>query len=296
METETIPEAPKILGTAKVLSVKLITKYHFRESENLVRILLEHVLQKPYKWLLMHPEATFTSQEFNIWTAAATRLMNGEPIQYILGKAWFWGMELMVNPHVLIPRPETEELVEWVLKSADRSASLQIVDIGSGSGCIALALAQELPNAAVTGLEVSEGALRVAQANASHQGVSCTFVLMDVFTAANQRFQGLDILVSNPPYIPAQEWAQLDTHVRDHEPALALKVPDDDPLLYYRCITQLARHWLKQGGWLYFEVHEDFAAAVMGTLESTGFGHVEVRQDVSGRTRMVRGSATHLIP
>jgi release factor glutamine methyltransferase len=289
VETETIPETPKILGTAKVLGGRLNTKYDRRESENLVRILLDAVLGKPYKWLLMHPEAVFTPEEFNMWEAGAERLLAGEPIQYIVGKAWFRGMELQVNSHVLIPRPETEELVEWVIEVAGKEAAWRILDVGTGSGCIALALARELPRADVTGVDVSEEAIAVAEANAKELGIACRFLLLDVLTADQSAFQELDGIVSNPPYIPVAEWEGLEAHVREHEPALALTVPDAEPLLYYNKVCKLGKTWLKPGGWAFFEVHEGFGEDVAESMKGYGYEGVEVRKDLSGRIRMVAG-------
>lgn len=289
METETIPEAPKILGTAKLLVGNLITKYDRRESENLVRILVESVTGKPYKWFLMNPDAIFSGKEIHIWNTHAARLLQSEPIQYIIGKAWFDGLELQVTPDVLIPRPETEELVEWVLEVNRGKPFAKIVDIGTGSGCIALALSKKLPQASLTGVDISPKALEVARGNAERLQLPCTFLLCDILNASTDLFAGLDTVVSNPPYIPATEWASLDAHVRDHEPALALKVPDSDPLRYYINVCRLAKSWLKPGGWLLFEIHESFGDAMRQLLNEAGYAEVEVRKDLSGRDRMAGG-------
>lgn len=289
METETIPEAPKILGTAKVLASILITKYDRRESGTLARILVEFILQKPYKWLLMHPDAIFSPQEYFEWNQAVARLLADEPIQYITGSASFYGLEIGVQPGVLIPRPETEELVEWILQSTDAQSPIQIVDVGTGSGCIALALAHARPAAAVTGIDVSPIALTIAQANAERLGIPCVFHNCDVLAATKDAFAGLDVLVSNPPYIPQSEYAQLAPHVRLHEPALALAVPDSDPLHYYIKVSELGRHWLRPGGWLYFEIHEGYGAEMVALLEGLGYVQVTLRQDMAGRNRMIAG-------
>jgi release factor glutamine methyltransferase len=289
METETIPQAPKILGTAKVLGSVLITKYDRRESDQLVKILVEFVTKKPYKWLLMYPETTFTQEEFFIWESSAKRLLDGEPIQYITGEAWFAGLQLTVSPSVLIPRPETEELVEWVIETFDPQSSIQIVDIGSGSGCIALALAKKFTQAQVQGIDVSDAALEIARLNAEKLDIACRFLKMDVLAATSADFTDLDVVVSNPPYIPQKEYLQLAPHVRLHEPALALEVPDTDPLHYYIKVCELGRHWLKRGGWLFFEIHEDFGPQMVALLHSHGYQNVELRKDMSGRDRMVAG-------
>ncbi len=289
METDTIPKAPKILGTAKVLGSLLITKYDRRECEALVRILVEFVTKKPYKWLLMNPDAVFEDKDFFTWQAASTRLLDGEPIQYITGQTWFCGLEIEVNPSVLIPRPETEELVQWALEIAVDERITQIVDIGTGSGCIALAIGQSLPKAQILGLDVSKNALATAKLNAARLGSTCSFEFLDILAAGDQKFSELDLIVSNPPYIPQSEYFQLDSNVQLHEPALALAVPDDDPLRYYIQIAGLGRHWLRPGGWLLMEIHEDFGAEMLSLLLQKGYENVELRKDLSGRDRMIGG-------
>ena len=293
METDTIPKAPKILGTAKVLGSDLITKYDRRECETLVRILVEFVTKKPYKWLLMNPDAVFEEKDFFVWQATSRRLLAGEPIQYITGQAWFCGLEIEVNPEVLIPRPETEELVQWVLEIADSEYITQIVDIGTGSGCIALAIGQSLPKAVITGLDVSENAVATAKSNAERLGSSCAFEIQDILAAGDGDFHALDLLVSNPPYIPQAEYLQLDPHVRLHEPELALAVPDDAPLRYYIKVARLGRHWLRAGGWLLMEIHEDFGNEMFALMHREGYQQVELRKDLSGRDRMIAGQNPH---
>ncbi|MFN8393329.1 MAG: peptide chain release factor N(5)-glutamine methyltransferase [Bacteroidia bacterium] len=289
METETVSGTPSILGTAKVVVSRLTTKYDSRESTNIVRALVEEVIRQPYKWLLLHPEAVFTPEQSTHFETLVHRILQGEPLQYVIGKAWFYGLELHVAPGVLIPRPETEELVEAVLQRLHRSAGISIVDIGTGSGCIPLALAKNLPGAQVTGVDVSETALAIAKANAERLGIQCEFRLLDVLAASGDEFHSLDILVSNPPYIPESEWAALDAHVRDHEPALALKVPDASPLLFYIKVSQLGLTWLRPGGWLLFEIHENFGQETANMMRFTGYQDVEILPDLQGRDRIAVG-------
>jgi release factor glutamine methyltransferase len=288
METDTIPIAPKILGTAKVLGSVLNTKYNARESEYLSRLLVEFVIAKPYKWVLMHPEAVFSPDEFFAWNAAAQRLLAMEPIQYIIGKAWFMDLELFVAPGVLIPRPETEELVTWLLENCE-DAPLNIVDIGTGSGCLALSIAKAQPKAAVVGLDISAEALEIARKNAANLGIAVDFQRMNVLQADEATFQHLDFIICNPPYIPEQERTSMEANVVAHEPALALFVPDSDPLLFYNKVASLSLHWLKPGGELFFEVHVDFGVAVLEMMQGLGYADVELRKDMSGRDRMIRG-------
>lgn len=289
METDTISKAPKILGTAKLLGCDLITKYGQRESEHIVRILVEHVTKKPYKWLLLHPDAVFSDEEFFVWKGDSERLLQGEPIQYVTEKAWFYGLELNVAPGVLIPRPETEELVEWALEHADNQSHIHVLDVGTGSGCIALAVAAARPSARVQGIDVSETALKIAEGNAQRLGLPVVFHICDVILAEATTFEGLDLLLSNPPYIPQTEYLTLEDHVLAHEPALALAVPDDDPLHFYQAIARLGRHWLKPSGWLLMEIHEDFGAEMLQLVAAAGYTNVELRKDMSGRDRMIAG-------
>jgi release factor glutamine methyltransferase len=289
METDTISKAPKILGTAKLLGRELITKYDSRESEALVRILVEHVTKKPYKWLLMNPDAVFSDEDFFVWEAFSARLRAGEPIQYITGEAWFYGLELHVNPAVLIPRPETEELVQWIIDIAQQQSTMNIIDVGTGSGAIALALAHAIPSARVIGLDVSPAALETATANAARLGLPVLFHNCDVLATLPDTFQDVDLLVSNPPYIPQGEYQQLEDHVRLHEPELALAVADAEPLIIYNKVCLLGKTWLRPGGRLFFEIHADFGPQVVALLAGEGYRDVTLKQDMGGRDRMVMG-------
>lgn len=289
METETVSGTPSILGTAKVAVSQLTTKYDSRESTNIVRRLVEEVTQQPYKWLLMHPDAVFSQEQWTRWQLLLHRILDGEPFQYVTGKSWFHGLEIHVCPGVLIPRPETEELVAEVIARVDSRAEIHMVDVGTGSGCIALALAQAVPQSKVTGLDLSDLALASATANAERLRISCSFQKMDVLAATGDEFSGLAALVSNPPYIPESEWAELEPHVRDHEPELALKVPDESPLLYYIKVSQLGLSWLRPGGLLAFEIHASFGAEVAEMMRFMGFKEVEIIPDMQGRDRVVVG-------
>lgn len=289
METETVSGTPSILGTAKVVVSRLTTKYDSRESTNIVRALVEEVIQQPYKWLLLHPEAVFNSEQWTRWEVLTERIFQGEPLQYVIGKAWFYGLELEVSPAVLIPRPETEELVEAVLQRIGETKGIHIVDIGTGSGCIPLALAKLLPQAKLTAVDVSKEALEIAKGNSKRLGIECEFLLMDVLKATGGEFKSLDALISNPPYIPESEWATLDANVRDHEPSLALRVPDDSPLLYYIKVSELGLSWLRPSGWLLFEIHENYGKEVANMLHFLGYQEVEILRDLQGKDRVAVG-------
>lgn len=214
-----------------------------------------------------------------------TRLRMGEPLQYVLGRSWFMGMELNVAPGVLIPRPETEELVDLIHRSG-RSYS-RIVDIGTGSGCIALALKRLFPQAEVTGVDVSDEALTIARRNGGSLALDVHWSRSDVLDPAAALPRDLDLVVSNPPYVPRSEEASLAPHVRDHEPHLALFVDDIDPLLFYRVIARKAWDVLRMGGELWFEGHYLHAQAVGGMLAAEGYTNVRVLQDLSGSPRFI---------
>lgn len=211
------------------------------------------------------------------------RLVRGEPLQYILGEARFYGMDLYVSPSVLIPRPETEELVDIIVKH-NPGPDLRVLDIGTGSGAIAIALSRNLPFSKVTAIDISEDALAVARKNADALHARINFMHADVFTyePASDSF---DIIVSNPPYVAESERKDMDRNVLDYEPAQALFVSDDRPLIYYSRISEIAIRSLVPGGRLYFEINPMFADSLRAMLESDGFVSVEIMEDISRRKR-----------
>lgn len=213
------------------------------------------------------------------------RLATGEPLQYVLGGTHFLGLRLKVGPSVLIPRPETEELVDHIL--ADRSQRLRrIVDIGTGSGCIALALKRNRPQAHVVGMDRSEQALRTARENAALNALEVEFVMADAL-APGFALPHADLVVSNPPYVPRSEAPSLAAHVMEHEPHLALFVPDEDPLVFYRAIATAAAPALPRGGALWFEAHRAHAHGIAALLRGEGWDAVRVLKDLSGHDRFV---------
>jgi release factor glutamine methyltransferase len=227
----------------------------------------------------------------------AKRLLQGEPIQYVLGQTDFCGRTFMVNEHVLIPRPETEELCQWIVGSEQRkviSDKYSILDIGTGSGCIACTLAAEMPEAEVTAWDISEEALKMARENANHNNVHVTFEQVDVLNLPSPlplgggRGEALSLIVSNPPYICNKERDAMETNVLEHEPHTALFVPDDDPLLFYRAIAQYGQSALKDGGWLYFEINPLYADDMQRMLSMMSYHDIEIKEDQYGKQRMIR--------
>lgn len=213
------------------------------------------------------------------------QLKTHRPIQYILGETVFAGLRIGLNPSTLIPRPETEELVYWIRETAPSSA--RILDIGTGSGCIALALAQFLPDASVSGLDISAEAVGQARRNAQHNRLHVQFMQADIFRFNTP--EQYDIIVSNPPYVRKQEKALMQKRVLDYEPHRALFVPDDDPLIYYRTIAEWGKRHLVPGGKLFFEINEALGAEMMQLMEASGYSRLILKKDFYGKDRFVKG-------
>ena len=216
------------------------------------------------------------------------RLKAQEPIQYILGTTEFYGLTFKVNKHTLIPRPETEELVDWVLSNHhDQGSMLDILDIGTGSGCIAISLAKNIPTARVSGIDISEKTLEVAQENAVKNQVLVSFCEKDILetTALKNKY---DVMVSNPPYVRQLEKKAMNANVLDYEPGVALFVPNEDPLLFYRKIAQLAMVSLQTRGWLYFEINEYLSKEMDVLLKDIGFANIEIKKDFREVPRMIK--------
>lgn len=215
------------------------------------------------------------------------RLTEGEPVQYVLGRAEFSGRWFNVRPGVLIPRPETEELCAWITADSKASASPKVLDIGTGSGCIAITLQLDMPESKVTAWDISADALDVARENAQQLGANVNFVKQD---ALNAKPEGeWDVIVSNPPYICEKEKKDMAVNVLEHEPHTALFVPDADPLLFYRAITRLAVQTLNKGGRLYFEINPIYADDTCRMMRAEGMTAVELRSDMYGKQRMAKG-------
>ena len=220
----------------------------------------------------------------------AQRLQRHEPIQYVLGKAEFMGEWYDVEPGVLIPRPETEELVRWI--SLSKGEGVNILDVGTGSGCIAIALAVLYPEAKVTAWDISEKALEVARKNAKHLGVNVNFEQVDALHLTSdilhQTSNAFSLIISNPPYICNKEREAMEQNVLDYEPHEALFVPDEDPLLFYRAIAEYGKKVLKPDGWLYFEINPLYAEPLRELLHSMSYHDIECKDDQYGKQRMIR--------
>lgn len=301
------------------LRQSLEPRYDQREVRAITRLLLEDVCGLTYTDIVMRADTLVLPHEQSLLLAQyAERLATGEPVQQVMGYAWFGGRRFAVNKDVLIPRPETEELINiivnnWVDKVCKNSETsvdnpvCNVLDIGTGSGCIALTLAADINNSLVTAMDLSTPALITAETNAKSLGINnVKFVHGDILRWDNEEFstklstdasvgedelstyqQTYDVIVSNPPYICDSEKAQMSDNVLCHEPHLALFVPDTDPLLFYRAIARFALTHLKTGGCLYFEINAAYGPETCQLLQNMGFGHVTLHKDINEKDRMV---------
>ena len=262
--------------------------YHETEIRSFSQLMIEKVTGFSRTEIIVNKNTLFSDEQHQEIESFIKKLKNFIPIQYILGETEFYGLTFNVNESVLIPRPETEELVDWIRTENDRSATLNILDIGTGSGCIAISLKQEFTNAIVDAFDISDEALITAQNNANRNNLEVNFSKVDILNAPDFETKW-DIIVSNPPYVLENEKAEILPNVLDNEPHLALFVPDNDPLLFYRSISQLALRQLKPGGKLYFEINRQYGKATMDLLVELDFTDIELRKDISGNDRMIRG-------
>jgi len=258
--------------------------YDKREAENISRNLLMDYFDLSHTDFLTNKELIADKEQTLFLENTISRLLEHEPVQHITGKAFFYGLEFHVNKNVLIPRPETEELVREIINlKSDRP---DILDVGTGSGCIAITLAKFLPGSRVDSMDVDENALHIARENAQRLNVQVHFFQADILNDP-EIGKTYDIVVSNPPYIPLQEKRKMDRNIVDYEPELALFVPDERPLIFYEKIADFAVRHLKKKGHLFFEIHENMSKRVIGILGSKNFDLIHVKKDLQGKERMV---------
>ena len=276
-----------------VFHQELQAHYPKTKIDSFFHSFVEEFLGLPRFALVMHPEFSLNDKEKEPFFQGLWRLKKQEPLQYILGKTDFMGLEFKVTPDVLIPRPETEELVNWIVNECHSNCcNVKVLDIGTGSGCIAIALAKELREATVHALDISTAALAVASENAINNGLKVDFLQADILDEDKvlERFgdASFDVIVSNPPYVRELEKEEMMANVLDFEPAEALFVPDSDPLRYYRAIVHFSRKSLSKNGHLYFEINQFLAKETEQLLLENGFGQVELRKDIFGNFRMLK--------
>lgn len=263
--------------------------YDERERRQITEIVLEYFCDVDRTSILIdsaiEPVSDEMKQEFRNVTKRINTL---EPVQYVLGETKFYGFDFFVNPSVLIPRPETEELVDLIQKQFKISDTPKIVDIGTGSGCIAITLAHLLPNAEISAIDVSAEAIEIAKDNVEENEVEIKLYCGDILTNDLPE-KDYDVIVSNPPYITENEKALMSSNVLEHEPHLALFVPNENPLLFYNRISDLGQVSLKKGGKLFFEINEQFAQETKTMMESKGYTNVEIIKDLQDKDRIVVG-------
>lgn len=275
---------------------QLVQIYDEGEAKAIARMVYEERFGLTLSDIYLGRETQLSAADQTELEEIAKRLLQGEPIQYVLGQADFCGRTFMVNEHVLIPRPETEELCNWkpLPLPSPKGEGAKILDIGTGSGCIAITLAAMYPEAQVIGWDISEDALEVAKINAIRNNVNVSFEQVDVLNLPSPlpfgggRGEALSLIVSNPPYICNKERAAMAVNVLEYEPHTALFVPDDDPLLFYRAIAQYGQTALKAGGWLYFEINPLYAREMCDMLRIMSYHDIELKADQYGKQRMIR--------
>lgn len=275
--------------TKRHFTEALAEKFPQREAEQLMRILLEDLFGVDLKRQLMNPELRIDEFQHFQLEQAVKRLLAGEPVQYVTGMARFGDLLIKVSQSVLIPRPETEEMVRKICASMPKEKPMRIWDIGTGSGCIAIALAKYFENAEIVAFDVSEDALKIANRNAESNGAKVTFVQDDVLNPTSDYFsKPVDLVVSNPPYVCDSERAAMEANVLDWEPETALFVPDDDPLLFYRQILALSKNQLNPNGQIWFEINERMGEEMLSLCCEMGFPKAEILEDFSGKPRVCR--------
>lgn len=275
---------------ADELQQKLLDRYDRGEAQSIARIVLEDAFEYPTKT----KDREVSPAEAILFRHILQRLLRGEPVQYIMGEADFYGLKFLVDKRVLIPRQETEELVHWILESWKQSGKpegLSVLDIGTGSGCIPVSIKREAPGLTVTGLDIRADIIELAAENARRNQVSVDWIEQDILDSSQWETLGtFDFMVSNPPYIPPSQQNLMPGHVLGYEPHLALFAPENDPLVFYREIGLFAYRYLTADGYLFFETNEFNAPRVVLLLRDIGFSQVELRQDLAGKDRMIRAS------
>jgi release factor glutamine methyltransferase len=294
----------KLFEAERYIKDQLKGIYEDQESTNIAGLAIEHVTGLSKMERISRKQEELSLLQIDQLQKDLQRLKQHEPIQYIMNKAWFYGMELYVDKNVLIPRPETEELVQWIVDDvkapgknvfvrkpteADETTQLKILDVGSGSGCIPLALKKTMPKAEVWGCDISEEALNVARRNGSALDIRVDFQGLNFLDEAQQKLlPTVDIIVSNPPYVPLKDKKQMHANVVDHEPHTALFVPDNDPLIFYRALAAFGKKRLYENGSIYMEIHEEIGNDVVTLFNENGYDNVVLKSDMQGKNRMIR--------
>lgn len=262
--------------------------YNNKETEALTLWVVSEIMELSKATIKAFPEKELTVLQQELSSSILMELKTGKPLQYILGYTEFYGLRFVVNPAVLIPRPETEELVEWILSIVDPKQQLSILDIGTGSGCIPISLKKNLPKARISAMDISPEALQTAKINAQLNEVEIDFIEADILNHSQLTTQNFQLIVSNPPYVTPDDKEEMHLNVVGFEPHTALFVPQNDPLLFYKAIAHFALTNLTPGGFLFLEINESYGQETAELLNSKGFRNIEIKKDMSGRDRMIK--------
>ncbi|TWI98055.1 release factor glutamine methyltransferase [Mucilaginibacter frigoritolerans] len=264
--------------------------YDINEIEAITLLVISEIADLSKAKIKAFPETEIKDEVAGKVDNILAELKTGKPVQYILGKTEFYGLPFYINSAVLIPRPETEELVEWLLQSiADKKVPVgSILDIGTGSGCIAISLKKNLSGFEVSAIDISSDALDIARINAKLNQVEVNFIQQDILSYSESEVPKFSIIISNPPYVTLHDKTQMHSNVTDFEPHTALFVPENDPLIFYKAIADFALINLHPGGVLFFEINESYGEETINMLKDKSFKNIELRKDMSGRDRMIK--------
>ena len=269
----------------KEITLQLVPQYSDAEARSIAILLMCNITGLSYTELLIHTPSLNEEQEEEL-RKKIERVKKNEPLQYVLGETIFYGRRFKCDQRALIPRPETEELIDWIINDVSNDGNIRILDIGCGSGCIAITLSKEIKNSIVTALDISEEAISLTEENCKINNCQVECINDDIFNFSDAQY---DIIVSNPPYICDNEAADIESNVIDYEPHLALFVPDNSPLKFYEKITEYAARNLRSRGKLYFEINRKYGKEMQLLLEKFGFINIELRKDISNNDRMIKG-------
>ncbi len=265
--------------------------YSKSELDYLEKLILEEITKMPFSQFFLQNKI-LTEKEKEKSIKIINRLKQNIPIQYVLNKAYFYNLSFYVDSNVLIPRPETEELVEWIIEEyKNKEIPINILDIGTGSGCISICLAKSISNSNVYAIEKFSKALDIAKKNAQLNNTTINFICADILSEVKLK-EKFDVIVSNPPYIPIIEKQQMDNKVINNEPNTALFVPNSNPIIFYEKIADFAKFHLKENGKLFFEIHQNFGKEVKEILDKKGFSNIELKKDISNNNRMISATMT----
>jgi release factor glutamine methyltransferase len=274
----------------------LVSVYDKQEIKSIILFIISEITTLSKATIKAFPETEITTDQAGRFENILSELQTGKPVQYILGYTEFYGLKFLVNPSVLIPRPETEELVKWIINTwqlavGDWQQPYNLLDIGTGSGCIAISLKKNLPDALVSAIDISADALKTAEENARINDVEINLIHADILNLKSEiQDSKFAIIVSNPPYVTLQDKEQMHINVTNFEPHTALFVPENDPLLFYRAIADYAINNLANDGLLFFEINESFGQETVQLLQDKGFKNIELKKDMSDRYRMIKAA------